>query len=103
MTTTTAKRSTSAKAEPAEQPSAAEANAANSKGEAKLLTSESIGEAAGIVWQCLSDDGPQSLAKLKKGVDAPADVVLAAIGWLAREGKLSFETNSKAVTISLGN
>lgn len=65
------------------------------------MACNTIGECAGVVWSCLNDQGPQSLAKLKKSVDAPADMVLAAIGWLAREGKLTFETGGKQVTLSL--
>lgn len=72
------------------------------KSESKLLTTDAIGDVAGAVWNCLNSEGPQSLAKLKKSLDAPSDTVLAAIGWLAREGKLSFETSGKAVTVSLG-
>jgi hypothetical protein len=69
--------------------------------EIKTLSNESIGEAAGAVWVCLDSNGPQTLAKLKKAVDVPADTVLTAVGWLAREGKLKFETSGKTVTISL--
>ena len=103
MTTATVTRPKSAaKSAPMKSSAAAsgrEKPAANS--EAKPLTGDAIGEAAGAVWSCLSTDGPQTMAKLKKAVDAPADNVLAAIGWLAREGKLTFETSGKSVTISL--
>ncbi|MCI0334515.1 MAG: winged helix-turn-helix domain-containing protein [Planctomycetes bacterium] len=60
-----------------------------------------IGDAAGKVWGLLSTDGGQSIAAIKKSVDAPPDVVLAAIGWLAREDKLDFETSGRTVKISL--
>lgn len=65
------------------------------------MACEAIGECAGSVWCCLYEQGPQSLAKLKKSVDASPELLLAAVGWLAREGKLSFETNGKQVTIAL--
>jgi hypothetical protein len=48
-----------------------------------------------------SDGGSQTIAGLKKAVDAPDEVVLAALGWLARENKLAFETNGRSVTVSL--
>lgn len=60
-----------------------------------------IGETAGLVWQVLSDNGPQSLSKLVKQVDAPRDTVLQAIGWLAREDKLEFVDNGRTKSISL--
>jgi hypothetical protein len=60
-----------------------------------------IGHTAGDVWGLLSDGGPKTLAEVKKSVKAPADVVVAAIGWLAREDKLEFVTNGKTVKIGL--
>jgi hypothetical protein len=60
-----------------------------------------IGHAAGEIWGLLSSNGAQTLAAIKKSVDAPSDVVLAAIGWLAREDKLDFTTSGRTVKISL--
>jgi hypothetical protein len=65
------------------------------------LSSEIIGATAGDVWRILSERGSQTVAGLKKSIDAPDDQVLLAIGWLAREDKLVFETNGRTVTISL--
>lgn len=56
---------------------------------------EQIGEAAGSVWRALESKGPLSLAALKKQVKAPADVVLMAVGWLAREEKLALEQKGR--------
>jgi hypothetical protein len=56
---------------------------------------------AGKLWHCLNEDGGQSLANIKKAVDVPSDLVLAAIGWLAREDKLVFSNSGRSVTISL--
>jgi hypothetical protein len=66
----------------------------------RSLSSHDIGVVAGEVWQLLSDSGPQTLASVKKTVKAPAEVVAAAIGWLAREDKLEF-TGGKSVRLSL--
>jgi hypothetical protein len=60
-----------------------------------------IGNVAGEIWGLLASNGEQTLAALKKSVDAPSDIVLAAIGWLAREDKLQFATSGKTVKISL--
>ena len=65
------------------------------------FTGIAIGHAAGDVWGVLSSGGPQSMAEIKKSVQAPPDVVVAAIGWLAREHKLEFVTNGKTVKIGL--
>jgi Winged helix-turn-helix domain (DUF2582) len=66
-----------------------------------VLANESIGHVAGEVWQLLDGDGEQSLPAIKKAVDAPDDMILAAIGWLAREDKLSFSKSGRSLTISL--
>ena len=60
-----------------------------------------IGEMAGIVWHVLDEHGPQSLAKLVKLIDAPRDSVMQALGWLAREEKLSIEETSRGKIVSL--
>jgi hypothetical protein len=60
-----------------------------------------IGNVAGEIWGLLTNNGEQTLAALKKSVDAPPELVLAAIGWLAREDKLEFATTGKTVKISL--
>jgi hypothetical protein len=50
-----------------------------------------IGETAGAVWRVLAENGPQSITRLIKEIDAPRDVVMQAIGWLAREHKIEIE------------
>lgn len=95
---------------PAKTPAAAPKRASNgsaaagktaSAGTGTPLSPHAIGDTAGSVWTCLNEQGPQTLAQLKKEVAAPADLVLAAVGWLAREGKLHFEARGKTVTVSL--
>lgn len=60
-----------------------------------------IGETAGSIWRALADDGPLSLAKLLKKVDAPRDLVLQGMGWLAREDKLLVEETPRGRILSL--
>ncbi|MEX2559199.1 MAG: winged helix-turn-helix domain-containing protein, partial [Pirellulales bacterium] len=45
---------------------------------------EQIGEMAGAIWRVLAEKGPTSTAKLVKEVEAPRDLVMQALGWLAR-------------------
>jgi hypothetical protein len=47
-----------------------------------------IGEMAGKVWQALSDGGPQTVVQLKKKLKTPNELLLFALGWLAREDKI---------------
>lgn len=60
-----------------------------------------IGETAGKVWQRLAAKNGQTLAALKKSVQAPDDHVLAAVGWLAREDKLAFEASGRTIKVTL--
>jgi DNA-binding transcriptional ArsR family regulator len=62
---------------------------------------EHIGEAAGAVWQALYQGGPMSMAKLVKAVGEPRDVVMQALGWLAREEKIYIEDEGRSRVVSL--
>ena len=62
---------------------------------------ENIGKAAGEVWSYLKGHGKSSLSGIEKGVDAPRGVVLMAVGWLAREGKLEFTEEKRTTQVSL--
>jgi hypothetical protein len=64
---------------------------------------EQIGDTAGVVWHYLNDNGPSSITELTKEIDAPRDVVMQALGWLAREDKLVIEEarNKKLVSLRL--
>jgi hypothetical protein len=42
-----------------------------------------------------------TLAKLLKQIDAPRDVVMQAVGWLAREDKVSLEEKNRARIVLL--
>lgn len=67
----------------------------------RTLSSHDIGLVAGEIWGFLAEKEPQSLSAIKKGVTAPADVTVAAIGWLAREDKLEFVTSGRALKVGL--
>lgn len=60
-----------------------------------------IGDTAGLVWQFLNTNEPTSISKLVKSLDAPRDVTLQAVGWLAREGKLEFIEAKRGKLITL--
>jgi len=62
---------------------------------------EHIGETAGLVWKILSENGPLSMAKLVKAVGGPRDVVMQALGWLAREDKIQIEEDGRTRKVSL--
>lgn len=62
---------------------------------------EQIGETAGLVWHLLAEKGPLSMAKLVKETECPRDLVMLALGWLAREDKITVDAESRGRTISL--
>jgi hypothetical protein len=58
---------------------------------AQFSSVDQIGDAAGVIWHHLNDHGACTLSQLAKDVDAPRDVIMQAVGWLAREGKVTIE------------
>ena len=56
---------------------------------------DQIGDTAGIVWHYLHKQGPRSFTQLAKEIDAPRDLIMQAIGWLAREDKLAIEEEAR--------
>lgn len=67
------------------------------------MNHDTIGEAAGSVWRRLAEKGDAGLsfAEIKKIPGLTGDEVMAAIGWLAREGKLAFRVEGRKVSVSL--
>ena len=63
---------------------------------------ELIGTNAGKVWNALHEGGKMSLKALKKATKIKAEKdMYAAMGWLAKEGKLSFEKVGEDCEVSL--
>ena len=63
---------------------------------------EQIGDAAGQVWHYLNQNGPRRCAGWSRTLHVLRDVLMQAIGWLAREDKVSIDTESgRAKTVSL--
>ena len=53
---------------------------------------ELIGTNAGLVWKVLNEGGKMSVKAVQKATKIKAEKdMYAAFGWLAKEGKLSFE------------
>lgn len=94
--TSTAKKASAAK--PKESRAAGDSSAAAA---GKEWSGTEVGHAAGRVWQLLAGQGPQTIAALKKGAGGSPDMVMAAVGWLAREGKLAFRPNGRGMQIAL--
>ena len=62
---------------------------------------DDIGTSAGLVWQYLHDHGTASLNKLTSSLGLSRELILQAIGWLAREDKIVFEKAARGRAIRL--
>ncbi len=60
-----------------------------------------IGSVAGTIWQHLRQNGEMSLSKLKQGTKLSDQLLFMGLGWLAREEKLNFVQDKKAMRVSL--
>ncbi|REJ86349.1 MAG: hypothetical protein DWQ34_03870 [Planctomycetota bacterium] len=60
-----------------------------------------IGETAGHVWRYLQENGPVTLTRLAKDIDAPRDIVMQGVGWLAREGKVTYYDGARTKRVGL--
>ena len=59
-----------------------------------------IGENAGRIWGALQE-GALDLKALKKATKLKNDELFLALGWLAREGKLTFEETEADTIVAL--
>lgn len=62
---------------------------------------EEIGEAAGVVWRYLDTRGETTVTKLKQDTKLSDQALLMALGWLAREGKLTLTKDKRTVSARL--
>lgn len=60
-----------------------------------------IGATAGKIWHTLEEKGPLTIAKLVKEIECPRDVIMQALGWLAREEKVEIDEDGRTRVVSL--
>lgn len=67
------------------------------------MTIDSIGTWAGEVYKALesADDRALGLKQLKKATKLKKDELMAAFGWLGREGKIALATNDEEIIAAL--
>lgn len=58
------------------------------------MNTETIGTNAGLIWNALSENA-LSVKQLKKATKLKDKEVFAALGWLAREGKVAISVDPK--------
>ena len=64
------------------------------------MLNEKIGSNAGLIWAALAN-GELSVKAAKKATKLTEKDLNLALGWLAREGKVSFREDDKDVYIAL--
>ena len=64
---------------------------------------DSIGAWAGVVYKALENSDTRMLGMklLKKSTKLKKDELMAAIGWLGREGKITIAQNDEEAVVSL--
>ncbi|MCH4155883.1 MAG: winged helix-turn-helix domain-containing protein [Muribaculaceae bacterium] len=62
---------------------------------------ETIGTWAGEVWKALDGQGTLGVKALKKATKLKEKEIYAALGWLAREGKINVVETATDVEVSL--
>ncbi len=65
------------------------------------MNAKAIGEAAGEVWKVLGAKGRVALTTLPKLLDQDGVLVQQGVGWLAREQKIEFEKEGRALYVKL--
>ncbi len=65
------------------------------------MATTTIGTAAGKIWEYLNENGEASVNKIIKETGLNRNEVQRAIGWLAKEDKLDFETQGRTELLSL--
>ena len=62
---------------------------------------KTIGDTAGAVWKLLGSKGRIALTTLPKLLDQDIALVQQGVGWLAREHKVDFEKDGRALYVKL--
>ena len=60
-----------------------------------------IGAAAGVVWRQLDLPKRKTVSQLKAETKLSNQLILLALGWLAREGKLDLAKDRTSLTVAL--
>ena len=66
-----------------------------------MINVESMGLWAGNVWSALNEKGTLDVKALKKATKLKEKEIYAALGWLAREGKVNVDETETNVVVSL--
>jgi len=63
--------------------------------------SDLVGSAAGVLWDYLNAEGETSVSKLSKATELDSKTINRAIGWLAKEDKLTIALKGRTEIVAL--
>ena len=61
---------------------------------------EKVIEAAGKTWRFLGQNGQTNVSQLAKSLKEKDEVILQALGWLAREDKIDYTVKNRCTFVS---
>ena len=63
---------------------------------------DTIGQAAGQIWTVLSNaEGPVGITEVPKRAQLKTQIAYQALGWLAREGKVEYQSKGRKTEVVL--
>ena len=62
---------------------------------------QEIINAAGLIYNYLSDKGEVSISKMKKALDLYGNFTEMGLGWLSREDKIEYTKKIRSVSVKL--
>jgi len=62
---------------------------------------EKIGKTAGIIWKTLKSKGEVNISQLPKILKEKSEITYQALGWLAREDKITYRKKNERIFVSL--
>jgi len=63
--------------------------------------SDLVGSAAGVLWNSLNTGGEMSVTQLAKTTELDSKTIQRAIGWLAKEDKLTIALKGRTEIVAL--
>ena len=62
---------------------------------------QQVGETAGVIWRYLRERERVAISRLPRDIPARQPIVYQALGWLAREDKIEYQTEGNVTYIRL--
>jgi Mn-dependent DtxR family transcriptional regulator len=62
---------------------------------------DEIGETAGKIWEILKKKGEVNVTQLPRLLNEKSAITYQGLGWLAREGKVEYQTKTGKTLVSL--